>query len=491
MSANRIISAVFFAGLGLGLRYTGLLGCVIEYSLTTIVLIAGLAFSWYKYSQYKHKKDLVVLEKWSEENKLKIDKSNPGPKPFKIEFDKGEWDLLVQKLKLSRYIQPLDSKIVPINDHGFDPDYAKKMVEYWSTKYNWSERINTLNRFPQFRIQVDDITLHYVRYKTNEHTKNIKTEVPLLIMDGWPGSFFGFYKMIDYIEETYPEFSFDIIIPSIPGYGYSTPLNRPHDYIDCARLFDGLMRYVHGETTSYYVHGEDWGSIITSALGQMYPSRVKGINVTMPSMPSLADPAFLGHLIAGSYSRDSVESYAELENGFNFTFKEFFVGLMRKTGYFHMQATKPDTLGTALEDSPVGLLAYILEKYQLATFAYAAYGKKDGNLDTLDQNELFDILTYYWMTNSITSSMRLYRSFVYVENKYPRNVVSGHFTPEKLPVSVHYFKNEVNKIPLKLLKIMNPNLKSYKLEKFGGHFAGWENPQTVGRGFIEFVKSVL
>jgi hypothetical protein len=225
---------------------------LVKSSLLTSLLALLSAIAFVLYDDYTSESDFKRLEKWSDDNIIVIDKSKSQPKAFKVEFDQKEWNLLKAKLELARYFEPLSDKYVRRNEFGFDPEYAKELVDYWKTKFNWTKQVETLNRFPQFRVQFDDITIHYVHFITNLSAKVKKT---VLLMDGWPGSFFGFYKMIDYMNENYKDVSFDIIVPSIPGYGFSTPLNRPFDYVDASQYYDALMRLVHGENVQYFIHG--------------------------------------------------------------------------------------------------------------------------------------------------------------------------------------------------------------------------------------------
>ena len=180
------------------------------------ILVLALSVLFVVYDNYKTKEDLENLEKWAEENKIVIDKTKVQPTPFKIEYNENEWNLLKKKLELTKYFEPLDEKYVKKFEFGFDPEYAKVLVDYWKTNFNWSKQVDHLNRFPQYRIKINDITIHYVHVITNKDklSKNIKS-IPILLMDGWPGSFFGFYKMIDYINDNYKDISFNIIVPSI------------------------------------------------------------------------------------------------------------------------------------------------------------------------------------------------------------------------------------------------------------------------------------
>ena len=175
---------------------------------------------------------------------------------FKIKYNQKDWDFLLSKLENTRYFERLDDKHVSRFEYGFDSEYAKDLVDYWKKYFNWSKQVDHLNSKQQFLITINDVKIHYVRVKCRTE----KISKRLMLIDGWPGSFFGFYKMIDRLLEI--DESFDIIVPSIPGYGYSTPLNKPVDILETSQLFDALMRYVHGESCEYYVHGEDWVLIL-------------------------------------------------------------------------------------------------------------------------------------------------------------------------------------------------------------------------------------
>jgi hypothetical protein len=220
------------------------------YGAAGVLLIWG---AYVFYDEFDTNRNLDRLENWSEMNKISVDKNNIKLKPFKIEFDQSEWGFLLKKLEMSRYFKPLNEKYSERNEYGFDPDYTQELVEYWKTKFNWKSQVDYLNKFPQFQIQINETTIHFVRVITNKNDD--KASIPIMLMDGWPGTFFGFYKMIDYINTEFKHTSFDIIVPTIPGYGYSTSLDRPLDTLDTAQLFDGIMRYSHGESVKYFVHG--------------------------------------------------------------------------------------------------------------------------------------------------------------------------------------------------------------------------------------------
>lgn len=162
-------------------------------ALNTFVLggtVVGMVVLYLKQYEKKAQEDSNKLEEWAEQNKIVIDKQKVEPKPFKVEYDQAEWDTLMKKLELTRYFEPMDEKIVPKYEYGFDPEYSKVLVEYWKTKFDWKAQVDKLNRFPQFKITIDDVTIHYVKYKTNAD-KGLES-IPVILMDGWPGLLFKY-----------------------------------------------------------------------------------------------------------------------------------------------------------------------------------------------------------------------------------------------------------------------------------------------------------
>jgi hypothetical protein len=280
-------------------------------------------------------------------------------------------------------------------------------------------------------------------------------------------------------------------VPSIPGYGYSTPLKKPVDVVDTAQYFDALMRFLHGNDCEYFAHGEDWGSLIASFLAKLYPTRVTGIQITLTQESYGFTETFYN--ILNSIAPSMVLTSEELKYDFA-TKTKFFNKLskvIKETGYMHYQATKPDTIGHALSDSPVGLLTYILEKYSVWTFDFKTQimGVKDGGLSKFSKDDLLSVVTYYWMTNSITSSMRYYRTGFY-EGIFGSSFKSSIYfsrVPNQVAVSIHYSVNEIFLVPYQILKLSYPNLQQYTITKNGGHFAAFETPELAASKLINFI----
>jgi hypothetical protein len=209
--------------------------------LTILILIAAIGVEFY----INHKDDELTKRaaEWGKQNTLKLDKSAIKREEFKITFDDAEWKALQNKLDSTRYFNRLEN--VPDFSFGFNPEYAKELVTYWHKSFDWKKQIDRLNKYQQYRITINNTIIHYIYHETNPDMRDGKAPQPainLMLIDGWPGCSFSFHKMIEKIETEFKDISFKIFVPSIPGYGYSTPLNRVVDTIDTAILFDAIMR---------------------------------------------------------------------------------------------------------------------------------------------------------------------------------------------------------------------------------------------------------
>ena len=151
-----------------------------------------------------------------------------------------------------RYLSSLDEKVAPRHSLGLDAEYVRELVDYWRTKFDWKQRIEHLNKHEQFKAHFDDVTVHYVRIKPTQQESRVSSpSIPLLLVDGWPGCFSYFYKMVDHLREAHANVPLDITIVQIPGFAYSSPLTRPIDVSDATLYFDALMKHLHGEKVTF------------------------------------------------------------------------------------------------------------------------------------------------------------------------------------------------------------------------------------------------
>ncbi|KOC61382.1 Juvenile hormone epoxide hydrolase 1, partial [Habropoda laboriosa] len=399
-------------------------------------------------------------------------------RPFKIDVPVSVIEDLKYRLAHRRtYVEPLEDAAWT---YGISTKYLNTVLDYWRDKYNWSERQALLNKYPQYKTNIQGLDIHYYHVKPPKD-KNFKV-LPLLLLHGWPGSVVEFQKIIPMLTKPWPNknFVFEVIAPSLPGYGFSEGAVRQGlTTSQIGIIFRNLMQRLGFE--KFYVQGGDWGSVIVSNMAALFPEKIIGVHNNMCS--TLAPSNFFWSLV-GSYFPSLVgasEHYSKF-----YPLSKVMSKIVEETGYFHIQATKPDTIGAALTSSPDGLAAYILEKF--STWTNATYKKQnDGGLTekfTLD--ELLDNVMVYWTTNSITTSVRLYaESFnpAYMALKVER-------LPVKVPTACAVFPNELLIQPQSLLQDRFPQLIQYNFMPRGGHFAAFEEPRLMAEDIFNFVEKV-
>jgi len=332
--------------------------------------------------------------------------------------------------------------------YGTNSTYLKELVEYWKNSYNWRKHEESLNKIPQYTTVVNDITVHFLHIKG----KNASS-APLLLIHGWPDSFLRFTKIISLLTEQ--ENSFDLIIPSIPGFGFSSHHAVNSDVT--AGVFNNLMTNVLGYN-QYFIAGGDMGSVIAKSMANQFPGHVKAIHITDVGYPD------------GTEDRSTM-SPAEQQ------FAQMIQGWFFSEGAFNMiQSTKPQTLAYGLNDSPVGLAGWILEKFN-------SWSDNDGDIEnSFTKDELITNIMIYWVTQSVNSSIR-----TYAENARAA-YMGGLKSSQKvtIPTGVSLFPKEAQ-FPQEWAERM-VNLASFtKLEK-GGHFAPMELPYVYATEITSFFK---
>ncbi|KAM8809346.1 epoxide hydrolase 1-like isoform 2-T2 [Eudromia elegans] len=415
------------------------------------------------------------------EKKLKEDERI---RPFQIETSDKEIQDLHHRLEQARYAPPLEGAAF---HYGFNSDYLQKVVAYWRNRFDWRKQVEMLNKYPHFQTTIEGIDIHFLHAKP-PHISPGQTVYPLLMVHGWPGSFYEFYKIIPLLTEPAQhglgelDVVFEVICPSIPGYGFSeAPHQKGFDTVATARIFHKLMKRLGFK--EYYIQGGDWGAQITTHMAQMLPQSVKGLHLNMVFIT----PSGLGRYISvmiGAYApwlvgltrEDARRMYPFLQKNVYY--------LLRESGYLHIQATKPDTAGCGLNDSPVGLAAYILEKF--STWTNSSFVQKDdGGLESkYSLDELLTNVMIYWVTSSIVSSMRFYK-----EN-FARNLTDLQRYGVHVPTGIAAFPEELAHTPRVWVKKYFTNLVSYTYMPRGGHFAAFEEPRLLAQDIRQFVRKV-
>ncbi|XP_023310063.1 juvenile hormone epoxide hydrolase 1-like isoform X2 [Anoplophora glabripennis] len=398
-------------------------------------------------------------------------------RPFKINVSDEILKDLQQRLANAL---PFQEPLEGVKQHyGINTHLLKNIVDFWRTKYNWREREKFLNQYPQFTVSVQGLRIHYLHVKPKE-TKGVKV-LPLLLLHGWPGSIREFYEIIPLLTTPQKgrDFVFELIVPSLPGYGFSEAAVRPGlGAIQMAVVFKNLMARLGYQ--KYYLQGGDWGAAIVQYMSTLFPEKIIGVHSNMCFVNNVLSNL---KLFLGSFYPSLVVS-KELEDKVYPLSEKFSFNLL-ETGYMHLQATKPDTVGVALRDSPVGLAAYILEKFTTGTNPEWKDLDDGGLTKKFSLTNLLDNVMIYWVTRSFTTSMRLYAETL---NKAHRG-----FGIERIPVEVPSgcarFSHELFIQPDFVLRGKYSNLIHIS-DLEGGHFAAFEAPEILAEDVFAFTEKV-
>jgi len=367
--------------------------------------------------------------------------------PFRIEATEAELDDLKRRLAATRWPEP---ETVGDWSQGIPLSYVQEVCGYWAKEYDWREREARLNRFAQFKTEVDGLGIHFV------HARSPHADaLPLLITHGWPGSIVEFHKVIEPLTDPTAHGgaaadAFHVVCPSLPGYGFSDkPTASGWGVGRIADAWGQLMRRLGYER--YLAQGGDWGAMVTTCIGAQDPDGCAGIHLNMPI--ALPDPETLADLSEAEKSAmASMQHYEQWDSG-----------------YSKQQSTRPQTLGYGLVDSPAGQAAWILEKFWSWTDC-------DGHPEkVLTRDELLDNVMLYWLPAAAASSARLYwESFR-----------SPSMDPVKVPVGCSIFPKEIFRTSKRWAEKRFDELIHWNELNKGGHFAAFEQPES----FIDEVRT--
>lgn len=360
------------------------------------------------------------------------------------------------KLRLARARLP-ERETVTDWSQGVPLARLRALVEYWRTEYDWRRCEAMLAGFGQYRTEIDGLDVHFLHVRSHQ-----ADALPMIITHGWPGSVIEFRKIIGPLTDPTAHGgrardAFHVVAPSLPGYGFSgKPTESGWNADRTARAWGELMRRLGYDR--YVAQGGDWGAFVTTALAQQGSTGLAGIHLNFPLV--VPDPIPTEGLSAAE--ERAVEALAEFErDGF---------------GYLLLQATRPQTIGYALADSPVGQAAWIYEKFQ-------AWTDNDGDPeDALTRDEMLDIITLYWLTNTAASSARMY-----YENA--RNGLSLNRGVVDAPVGCSVFLHDTP-WPRSWAERVYPNLIHWNELERGGHFAAYERPATFTQELRDCFRSL-
>jgi len=338
--------------------------------------------------------------------------------------------------------------------YGADLSYIKELADYWLDKFDWRKVEDKINQYPNYIAEIDGVKIHFLHIKGKR-----KISMPLIITHGWPGSFIEMNKLITPLT-TDPEFSFDLIIPSIPGFGFSQKINTPGCNLwFISDLWSKLIKEIGYEKV--LAQGGDFGAGISTALALKHPENMLGLHL---------------NYIPGSYfpflSQDEKLTEEEIQSLKNA--EDWYTA---EGAYSHQHRTKPLTLGYALNDSPVGLCAWIVEKF---------YGWSDcnGNIENVfTKDELLSNVSLYWFTETIHSSIRLYNE----NSRAPLHFSKNDFI--NIPVGIARFHKE-DPFPSRKFIERGYNVQHWTDIPRGGHFAAMEQPELLANDIIQFAKEI-
>jgi pimeloyl-ACP methyl ester carboxylesterase len=375
-------------------------------------------------------------------------------RPFRINVPDKDLEELRQRIRATRWP---DKETVGDKSQGVQLAKLQPLMTYWGTAYDWRKTEARLNALPQFVTTIDGVDIQFIHVRSRN-----PNAMPLILTHGWPGSPLEFIKAIGPLTDPVAhggraEDSFDVVIPAIPGYGFSgrpTDLGWGPDRV--ARAWDVLMKrlgYDH-----YVSQGGDHGSVISDALAVQKPSGLLAIHVNMPpTIPTeLVKGIFGGEPAPAGLSVDERTAYE--------TLSKFFA---RNAAYGALMVTRPQTIGYGLCDSPVELAAFMVEKI-------AEWTDSGGEPErVLTKDEILDDITLYWLTDTGAASSRFYW-----ENNN-NNFSAAHQKTAQItvPVAVTVFPGEIYRAPKTWTQKAYPTLYYFNEVDKGGHFAAWEQPE--------------
>ncbi|MGQ0619793.1 MAG: epoxide hydrolase family protein [Panacagrimonas sp.] len=349
---------------------------------------------------------------------------------------------------------------------GTEAGYLRSLVDHWRTDYDWRKHESLINAWPQFRTNIDGMPIHFIHVRGKG-----PNPTPLIVNHGWPWTFWDLQKLIGPLSDPAayggdPADAFDVVVPSLPGYGFSTPLTRTGlNFWTTADVWVKLMEGLG--YPRFATQGGDWGALISAQLGHKYADRLIGNHITLMLPLDFPQTPESGPTPA-DFSAD--------EAAFGERTAHFFGA---EAGYYFLQTTKPQTLAFALNDSPVGLLSWILEKRR-------TWSDCDGDVERrFSKDDLLTTVMIYWVTQSFGTSARYYYEALHHAWKpsFPG------FPVVRAPTGIAVFKNEVILQPRKWAERYY-NLQRWTVFDSGGHFAPMEEPQIMIDDIRAFFRSL-
>lgn len=379
------------------------------------------------------------------------------PRPFSLEIPDTALSDLAQRLAFARFPEQTPGEAWA---YGSDVAYMRDLVDYWKGRFDWRRAEAALNVFTQYKVALDGIDLHYLAVPGKA-----PNPAPLLLLHGWPGSVFEFLEILPRLTDPArfggdPADALTVIAPSLPGFGLSFTPGQPRFGLEeIAETMSRLMREVLG-FEHYLLQGGDWGAFVATRLAYTNPKEILGLHLNLlplrrePEMFADSDPEtqrYLGEL------------------------KHF---MKEEMGYQWIQGTRPQSLAFGLTDSPLGLAAWIVEKFRTWTDC-------DGDVESvLSKDQMLANISLYWFTGAINSSFWPY----YARMHRPWPIPKGHRI--EVPTGYSAFPNEILRPGRHLAETIFGDIRRWTEMPRGGHFAALEQPAALAQEVLAFARDL-
>jgi pimeloyl-ACP methyl ester carboxylesterase len=387
------------------------------------------------------------------------------PEPFQVAIPEARLEDLKRRLANVRWAPEIDNADW---SYGTSGRYLRELVAYWHDVYDWRAQEREINALPQFRVSIEEMPIHFIHVKG----KGRRT-LPLLLTHGWPWTFWDFRKVIGPLTDPAahggdPADAFDVVVPSLPGFGFSTPLEKTGiNWWRTADLWSVLMRDVLGYE-KFCAHGGDWGALVTLQLGHRYPDRVHGVHIT-----GLAPLEFFSGDRPWSIG-GSLETIAQGTGE-----KQAMLGWEKKfASHVAVQHLDPQTLAWAMHDSPVGLCAWILERRR-------SWGDTGGDVESrFSKDDLLTTMSIYWLSDCFSSSVRYYAE----AGKNPWKADHPNMPVVSAPTGITLFEPDMAPGDTRWTEAYY-NRKQFRVHARGGHFAPAEEPAVLVTDIRDMFRS--
>jgi pimeloyl-ACP methyl ester carboxylesterase len=378
--------------------------------------------------------------------------SDTSVRPFRVEIPQEALDDLRRRIAATRWPS---KELVADRSQGVQLATMEELVRYWTTEYDWRTCEARLNALPQFRTEIDGVEIHFIHVRSRH-----ENALPLIMTHGWPGSVIEFLDTVGPLTDPtarggQAEDAFDLVLPSLPGYGFSgEPAELGWNAGRVAQAWAELMDRLG--YTRYVAQGGDVGAAVTDAMGRQAPKGLLGIHMNL-----------LVTVLAGPQPAESEQERAAADQLATFRESGF--------GYFLEMATRPQTIGYALLESPVALAAWLLD-HDTDSYYKISHAFVDGEpVGNLTRDNIVDNITLYWLTGTGASAARSYweDGLALAQAR-----ASGQAPPEvSLPVGFTTFPGEIWRTPRSWVENSYPNVSYFNEVDRGGHFAAWEEPE--------------